>query len=385
MESSGSDGEFVVKDAVSDKRRRLDPPPFTVGRHNAASLSKQMSDGLREAIASGFYKAGDVLPTILEWSKMLGVSIRVQEAAVATLAREGLITVQKCFGCVVNARRQSVWNGRVLVVVPDGDHVYYQNVLVGKIRSRAVEEGYMFSQVTVFRKENGRYDFKQLAHELKSRPDFTLLVENRLEIERLLSKASVPFGVFGRDRCALPGCVANFRRDNNAAVSDIVAHCERAGVRRILQVTKETGGHFDAVPQLRRSGFEAEEWQTPVAFEYGRAEGTERGAFDAFSRRFAEEGRGWLPDLLIFTDDFVARGALVSILMEGVAIPGDVKVVSLANKGLGPVYPVTLTRVENDPARHGEMLAEAVARFLVGRKVRDGNLAPEYIIGESFP
>ena len=88
---------------------------------------------------------------------------------------------------------------------------------------------------------------------------------------------------------------------------------------------------------------------------------------------------------MIFTDDFVARGALVSILMEGVAIPGDVKVVSLANKGLGPVYPVTLTRVENDPARHGEMLAEAVARFLVGRKVRDGNLAPEYIIGESFP
>ena len=375
----------MTGNAISDKTRRLDPPPFRVGRNNAGSLSKQMSDGLRGAIVSGFYRAGDILPTIVEWSKMLGVSIRVPEAAVAALAKEGLITVQKRYGCVVNARRQSVWNGRVLAIVPDGDHVYYQNVLVGRIRARIAAAGYMFSQVTVLRKANGRYDFRQLAHELKSRPDFTLIVENRPEIERLLSKAGVPFGVFGQNRCALPGCVANFRRDNNAAVPDIVAHCERSGVRRILQVAKETGGHFDAVPQLRKFGFKADEWQTPVAFECGRTEGTERGAFAAFRERFAKEGRSWLPDLLVFTDDFVAKGALVAMLMEGVSIPEDVKVISLANKGIGPVYPVTLTRVENDPVRHGEQLAEAVVRFLSGRKMRDGELAPEYIVGESFP
>ena len=87
----------------------------------------------------------------------------------------------------------------------------------------------------------------------------------------------------------------------------------------------------------------------------------------------------------MFTDDFVAAGALIAMLMEGVRIPEDVKVISLANKGIGPVYPVSLTRVENDPMRHGEMLAEAVARFLAGRKMRDGELAPEYIVGESFP
>lgn len=359
--------------------------PFKVERTAAGSLSKQMTDGLRDAIVSGRCKPGDVLPTILEWSKLLGVSIRVPEAAVAALAREGLITVQKRYGCVVNARRQNVWNGRVLVVVPDGDHVYYQNVLVGRIRRRIVAAGYMFSQVTVLRKANGRYDFRQLAHDLKSRPDFTLLVENRPEIERLLSKADVPFGVFGQNRCALPGCVANFRRNNNAAVPDIVAHCEKAGVRRILQVTKDTGGHFDAVPQLRKFGFKAEEWQTPVALKYGRTEGTERGAFAAFRERFAKEGRSWLPDLFIFTDDFVANGALIAMLMEGMSIPEDVKVISLANKGIGPVYPVTLTRVENDPVRHGEQLAEAVVRFLAGRKMRDGELAPEYIVGESFP
>ena len=325
--------------------------PFSVERSAAGSLSKQMTDGLREAIVSGHCKPGDVLPTILEWSNLLGVSIRVPEAAVSALAKEGLITVRKGSGCIVNPRRQSVWNGRVLVVVPDGDHVYYQNVLVGRIRARIGAAGYMFAQVTVVRKKNGRYDFRQLAHDLKAKPDFALLVENRPEIERILSKSGVAFGVFGRTRCALPGCVANFRRDNNAAVPDIVAHCERSGVRRILQVSKETGGHFDAVPHLREFGFEADEWRTPVLFDFGRAEGAARGALAAFRDRFAREGRGWLPDLLVFTDDFVASGALLAMLMEGVSIPGDVKVVSLANKGIGPVYPVSLTRVENDPDR----------------------------------
>ena len=359
--------------------------PFRVECSAAWSLSKQMTDGLREAIISGRYKSGDVLPTILEWSRLLGVSIRVPESAVSALAKEGLITVRKGYGCIVNPRRQNVWNGRVLIVVPDGDHVYYHNVLVGKIRSRIGAEGYMFSQVTVLRKPDGCYDFKQLAHELKAKPDFTLLVENRPEIERLLSKSGVAFGVFGKNRCALPGCVANFQRDNDAAVPDIVAHCERSGVRRILQVTKETGGHFDAVPRLREFGFEAEEWCTPVLFEFGRAEGATRGALAAFRDRFAKEGRGWLPDLLVFTDDFVASGALIAMLMEGVAIPGDVKVLSLANTGIGPVYPMSLTRVENDPVRHGEMLADAVARFISGRKMHDVRIAPEYIVGESFP
>ena len=106
--------------------------PFRVERSAAWSLSKQMTDGLREAIVSGRYKSGDVLPTILE----CGVSIRVPEAAVSALAKEGLITVRKGYGCIVNPRRQNVWNGRVLIVVPDGDHVYYHNGLVARSGAR---------------------------------------------------------------------------------------------------------------------------------------------------------------------------------------------------------------------------------------------------------
>lgn len=74
------------------------------------------------------------------------VPFRIERSAAGSFSKEGFITVQKGIGCVVNPRRQSVWNGRVLVVVPDGDHVYNQNVLVGRVRARVCEEGYMFAQ-----------------------------------------------------------------------------------------------------------------------------------------------------------------------------------------------------------------------------------------------
>ena len=370
------------------ERRKWTPKdlPFKVEREVAGSLSKQLTDGLREAIVSGHFKPGTVLPTIVEWSKLLGVSIRVPEAAVAALVREGFISAQKRIGCVVLPRRPGLWNGRVLAIVPDGDHVYYQNVLVGRLRARVAESGYLFSQTTVLRKADGRYDTRQLEHELASKPGFTLLVGNRPELERLLSRSGVAFGVFGEEPCSLPGCVANFRQDTGEAVAALVRQCVRAKVRSVLQVSKSTGGSFDAVPALRAKGIVADVFTTPVRHEFGRAEGTARGALAAFRARFAAEGRGWLPELVVFTGDYVAAGALVAMLEAGVRIPDDVRVVSLANAGLGPVFPVSLTRIVNDPFEHGDVLADAVCAFLAGRKIRGGRtIVPRYVVGESFP
>ena len=37
--------------------------PFSVSRNDSRTLFAQVSDGLREAIVSGYYAPGDVLPT----------------------------------------------------------------------------------------------------------------------------------------------------------------------------------------------------------------------------------------------------------------------------------------------------------------------------------
>lgn len=360
--------------------------PFSIDRKSTEGLSEQMTNLLRQAIVSGYYKTGDVLPTILEWSKILSVSIRVPETAIAALVREGLVTARKRYGCVVTARRSSVWTGRVLVIVPDGDHVYYQNMLVGRLRARLAAEGYLVMQVTILRRGNGRYDCAQLDHELRARPDLAVLVENRPDLERRLSKSKVPFCVFGQRACRLPGCALNFIRDPNAAVADFVAHCIRRGVGSVLQVSKQTGCNVDAFDELVKAGVRVSEWTTPVSVECGRAEGTQRGALEAFRRRFQKEGRAWLPELMFFTDDHVASGALAAFLQEGVRIPEDLAVVSLANVGFGPVYPMTLTRMVNDGAAHGDALADAVVAILSKRKIRSvTKVGPVYVAGESFP
>ena len=360
--------------------------PFKVDRAAPGTLSKQMADGVREAIASGHFKPGDILPTILEWSHLLGVSIRVPETAVATLVREGLLIAQKGVGCIVNPRKKSVWLGRVLVVVPDGDHVYYHNILVGRLRANLSLAGYLFTQVTVLLKPNGRYDFRQLAHELKARPGFTLLLEDRPAIVRFLSKSGTPFGVFAQTPCNLPGCVANFTMDHGGAVAPFVRHCVRAGIRSVLQVLRVQRPIFDAVPALEESGIRADRFEIPTAPDYVATEAVSHGALSAFRKRLADEGRAWLPDLFLFIDDFLATGALVAMQEAGIRIPDDVKVVSLANKGLGPVYPVTLTRMEYDGFRIGDTLSRAVCSFLAGRKIRSSlcSISPEYIVGESF-
>ncbi len=363
--------------------------PFRVDRAQAGSLTKQLTDGVREAIASGRFKPGLILPSILEWSRLFNISIHVPEAAIAALAREGLITPRKHLGCVVNPRRRNVWNGRVLAVVPCGDQVYAQNVLVGRVRAKVAEAGYLFTQVTVPRKADGHFNLRQLAHELKARPDFTFLVvpafEKEREIERLLSKSGVAFGVIGSEDCRLPGCVATFRIDRGPAMAAIVEHCRRAGVRRVLQVSKVTDRYFDVVPALREAGIEAGDMLTPFLPEYGSPEGVARGAMEAFSARLVEEGRGWLPDLLVFTDDYVASGALLSLVVAGIRIPDDVRVVSLANKGLGPVFPVSLARVENDPDQRGDIIANSILAFLAGRRIRARDVVTQYLDGDSFP
>ena len=48
---------------------------------------EQVVDGLRQCILSGFYKAGDILPTTRDLAEMLGVSRIVTRAAVRELTK----------------------------------------------------------------------------------------------------------------------------------------------------------------------------------------------------------------------------------------------------------------------------------------------------------
>ncbi len=100
-----------------------------------------------------------------------------------------------------------------------------------------------------------------------------------------------------------------------------------------------------------------------------------------------ETGRSDLPDLVVFPDDdFLAAGALTALLEAGVRVPKDLAVVTLANRGIGPVFVKSLSRFEIDATAFGDRMARYAFEFLNGRKIPPEVVASAtYVLGESFP
>ena len=84
-------------------------------------------------------------------------------------------------------------------------------------------------------------------------------------------------------------------------------------------------------------------------------------------------------------DDWVCSGALVAILEAGLSVPRDMRVVTLSNKGLGPIYSKPFTRLEVDHDAYSNTIAKAILDNLGGKPFPKGVvLSPNYVEGETF-
>ena len=368
--------------------------PFAFDATRRSGLADQMTEGLRQAIVTGRYKPGETLPTILEWSKMLGVSIRVPEAAIARLVSEGLVIARRRHGCVVaDHGKRPDWRGHVLVIVPDCDACYYSNVQLGCVRARLSAAGYLVSSMTVLHgkgvKNRFVYDLAPLEFALRQSVDLAVLIFNyrRMSIARTVVQSGVPFMEFADAPVTrIRGCAGSVSLDTTTALSRLVAQCRAANVRSLMRV-RAYEGNFDAPILSRLPGIKFSDWMIrgDIA-RYGTNEGMVRGAMDAFAQRFKSKGRSWLPDLLYFSDDHVTSGALTAMLAAGIRVPEDVRVVTMANWGLGPVYPISLTRLEMNPFEHGEALAQMALDYLLKRVPQGCRVVQlKYVEGDSFP
>ena len=367
--------------------------PFDFDATRRSGLSDQLSDGLRHAILTGRYAPGETLPTILEWSKLLGVSIRVPEAAIARLVSEGLIVARRRHGCVVAERGNAPnWKGHVLVVVPDSDACYYSAVQLGCVRARLAAERYLVSLVTLNHGKGAKgrftYDLAPLEFALRQSVDLAVLIFNyrRSSIVRAVVRSGVPFVEFAdAEPSDIKGCVGSVCLDKESAMRALSERCRAAKLRRIMRV-RAYAGNFDAEVLSKLSGVKFSDFYVRRDAErYGANESMVRGAMEAFLRRLESKGRSWLPDLLYFTDDHLASGALTAMLAAGVRVPDDVRVVTMSNWGLGPVFPVSLTRLEMNPFEHGDALAELALDYLKHKKPQGRRTVPlKYIEGDSF-
>ena len=137
---------------------------------------------------------------------------------------------------------------------------------------------------------------------------------------------------------------------------------------------------------LRKAGLKVRELVFPPGKGAWRElEEIQRAALCGVERMFAKGTPRW-PDVLRFTDDFTASGFLQGLLIHGVKIPEDVRIVSLSNRGFGPVFYKTLAREEMDPLSHGKSVAEYVKKYLLTGEIPNSlTLDSVFRPGETFP
>ncbi len=159
---------------VRERGRKPPEMPFKINRALRDKIATQVTDGVRMAIRSGVYKPGDLLPTVLEFAHGLGVSIRAPQAALRALTREGLVDPRPRLGTVVVGPKPSVFHGRVVIVNPNYNPVYYGTVLESRICGRLTDAGYLVTDIVapIISEFNGdvakeRYDVRRLEPELQ--------------------------------------------------------------------------------------------------------------------------------------------------------------------------------------------------------------------------
>ena len=249
--------------------------PFTIDRSQWGSLIEQMTDGLRRAIRTGYYRPGDRLPSVRELVAHFGVSNRVPVAAIKKLREEGLVEAAPRNGCVVRHSRMPHWKGHVMCIVASGDFSFGTAMKVERIREAVFRANYLFTQVTVPRRKTGRLDMGVLDYHLSQPVDMAVLFGAETCIRARLEKANVPFVHVEGTEGGL--CISAFKYDYDEAFREFVSSCRDCGVNRIVRVVKFAGQFNRLVDVLSDAGIANEEWNlAPTLRRGGREKGVLR-------------------------------------------------------------------------------------------------------------
>lgn len=363
-------------------------PAFRVDRSSAKRLSDLVGEGLRKAILSGFYKAGDVLPARDRLAAHYGVSETVVRKALQGLMSENLLVSRPKIGCTVLKPKARKTFEKVLIAISEQSGSYALSVSEAMIESVLIRAGYCPYSVKLESQRDGSIDRELFRMALEHKPDFVVISCSELHqkaLRGIVERQGCPYLVIGDDRRSRQGEIADIGMSYVKPLEDVVEHCRRARVCNICQVDFGSDSPIMNIwNRLRTSEMFIERLSVDMRPVYANLEAIQRASAEAMQRRLKA---GPLPDLLFFVDDYLTMGALPALLEKGVRIPEDVKVVTFANRGFGPVFTKPFARIEVDMRKRGKAIAEGlVAWFRTGvfpDISEEGG--PVYLPGDTFP
>ena len=363
--------------------------PFEIDKASGKGLVELTVAGIRRAILDGAYAVDEVLPTQDEMAKALGVSIRVTREALAKLAEEGLVSARGRRGTVVLPLKTRKWKGRIVYLHSPYVGSYHFARFGETLAAELTAAGWLFSSVAV-----------PLPTDATDKSVDAFVAAHCRDADLILVRGCTDYAAPAVDACSVPwvalvegNTAVDFKNCKGLApsmmmhaVPEFVLHCRQSGVKRIVAMNLRP--RPDLEEGLSRANIAYESWIVKP-YDLLTLESYPQSAMEAMLKRYGASGTSHhaeLPDLFIFTDDYLAPGALVALLALGIRVPQDVRVATLSNKGHTPMFPVSLTRSEIDPVRCGEAAARCVLSYLTEGCLPDDVIVNyDYIKGESFP
>ena len=347
-------------------------------------LAEQIFDILVRDIRNGSFPVGSAIPSVRSISASFGVSHVVAWKAMRRLVEEGFVAASRSAGAVVLPIGGHVWRGRVLMVERDSAGSYYADVMANCIAQGLSDAGYVLEREVLTRAANGTLDFARVDLKLNDPVRLVLQMHEDVRISRYLAKYDVPVVCIARSRRRIPGAVGVIRSNHLSSAAVVASMCCARKYRSVWQIG--CASHQEEAAVLCKAGLKVHELVfAPRKVAGCELEETQRAALRGVERMFAKGTPRW-PDVLRFTDDFTASGFLQGLLIHGVKVPDDVRIVSLSNLGFGPVFQKILTREEMDPFSHGKAVTEYVTQYLRTGKTPDSLMLDSvFRPGETFP
>ena len=349
------------------------------------TLTEQLTDNLRRAIANGVCKPGDTLPGVRRMAALCGTSVQVPIDAVKRLAEEGLVKPRPRIGCVVLGKSRKLWHGRILMVHVGSHSNYGQNVFCAEIASRLAAANWRVEHTYVPRGESGYGNLASFSRMTAEKFDLVLLPAYDSPVADIVQSSGLPYMLLSAQvgEQKSPGCIGTMAMADGPAVAEFLRQCRETGVRHVLNLRFDVHRHF-AFESLRSAGIKVEDVLLEIDQTDLRAESISRRAYETVMSRLSES-RSPRPDLIYFADDYLAMGGLWALERLGVRAPEDIKVVSLSNYGNAPFYPRPLTRFEYNHFEYAAKTVRAILRYLrAGQLPGTVFCSPQYKRGETF-
>ena len=360
--------------------------PFTLDTKR--NQTQQMVDGVKSAIAARHWKPGDTLPTAAEFKDALGTGGYVPRTALRQLADEGVIILKKHVGAVVapyNPQVQCL--GRIAFISSGRRESYYENVHAFALQDIFEQAGWDLVHIMTPRASDGKADapvLSSLQRQLKQGIDFAICFTESREVAAEFDKSHVRYIYEGGSGREFPNAIAtiNLEIESQDCIEQLASFWHQSRVWNVLVVDFDHVMPRNVLAAFAKHGMSLRRLVVNHPRDGNYLRDIQHASLNAVANDFAsEKRRGNPPDAVFFYDDYLAAGGLTALAATGIRIPEDMRVATLANKGLGPVWFKPLTRLEYDPVGNARLIGDFVLKLLSGKNAKPPRLTLKFIQG----